>query len=167
MYKNIFLTYNRNSSFGQNTALRLQTISNLYGLSVFLPARAVNNGAAISQETRNRISNASIIVALGLEQLTPIMQSELEFASQLTNKPIVIINDSRVGQTIDFGNNQNVRHVDIDFLDTDEALKEIAEFLEKLPTKNNKEKNEIGLGIALIGVGLGLLALWALSKDDE
>lgn len=72
MYENIFLTYNKDSIFGQNTALRLQTISNLYGLSVSLPSRIVNNGVEISNSTQERISNAAIIVAFGLENLTPL-----------------------------------------------------------------------------------------------
>lgn len=166
MYENIFLTYNKDSIFGQNTALRLQTISNLYGLSVSLPSRIVNNGVEISNSTQERISNAAIIVAFGLENLTPLMESELAFA-MLTNKPIVIINDKNIGQTIKIENSNNVHQVAVDFLDTDAALHDIVNFLERLPTKNKKEKNEIGLGSALIGIGLGLLALWALSRENE
>jgi hypothetical protein len=34
--ENLFVTYNKNSEIEENTALRLQTLSNLYGFSVFV-----------------------------------------------------------------------------------------------------------------------------------
>jgi len=164
MYKNIFLTYNQGSTFGQNTALRLQTISNLYGLSVSLPARMVNGGGVISHITKERLAAASIVVAFGLETPTNVMVEELNYAMKL-QKPIVFIYDESTGNTIEFHNYDNIQIVEIDYLGTDDAIHKVAEFLEKLP-ESKKHKKETGLSTALIGVGLGLLALWALNKKD-
>lgn len=165
MYKNIFIAYNQGSAFGQNTALRLQTISNLYGLSVSLPARMVNGGGIISHITKERIAAASIVVGFGLEAPTNVMIEELKYAIQL-KKPIVFVYDKSTGNTIDFGNYGKIQIAEIDYLDTDDAIHTVAEFLEKLP-QNQKHKKEIGLSTALIGVGLGLLALWALNNSES
>jgi len=164
MYKNIFLTYNQGSAFGQNTALRLQTISNLYGLSVSLPARMVNGGGVMSHITKERIKSASIVVAFGLEVPTQVMIEELNYAMTL-QKPIVFIYDESTGNTIDFGDYKKIQIVEIDYLDTDNAIHKVAGFLEGLP-ESQKHKKETGLSTALIGVGLGLLALWALNRKD-
>jgi len=164
MYKNIFLNYNQGSAFGQNTALRLQTISNLYGLSVSLPARMVNGGEIISHISKERLSAASIVVAFGLEAPTNVMIEELKYAIQL-QKPIVFIYDESTGNTINFDNYDKVQIAEINYLDTDDAIHTVAEFLEKLP-ESQKHKKETSLNTALIGVGLGLLALWALNKKD-
>ncbi len=165
MYKNIFLNYNQGSDFGQNTALRLQTISNLYGSSVSLPARTVNGGNGMSHITQERIAAASIVVGFGLEEGTSVMAEELKYAIQI-QKPIVFVYDKPTGNTIDFGSYDKIKTVEIDYMDTDDAIHTVAEFLGQLP-ENQKHKKEIGLSSALIGVGLGLLALWALNKSES
>ncbi|MBI5913963.1 MAG: hypothetical protein HY842_01185 [Bacteroidetes bacterium] len=165
MYKSIFITYNQNSTFGQNTALRLQTISNLYGLSVFLPARLLNQSTGITKETERRINQSSIVAAFGLENLTLQMQAELSYAIA-RKKPIIVIYDKGIGRTVDFGEYKNKQEIHTDFLDTENALHEIARFLGGLPAKNTTSKKDIGVAEALLGVGLGLLALWALSKSE-
>jgi len=166
MYKNIFITYNQESEFGQNTALRLQTISNLYDLSVFLPSRLASKSNSISSSTKDRIKNSSLVVAFGLEKLSLAMRNDLDYAIKL-NKPIILINDKNIGPTIQFKDYKNINKVNVDFLDTDDALHSIADFLQNLPVKNKEEEKEIGLGTALLGVGIGLLALWALSGSDD
>jgi len=163
MYKNIYLTYNEDSDFGRNTALRLQTISNLYGLNVFLPSRMM--GRQSKTATRERIKKSALVVAFSLENQTGTMRKELLSAMEL-NKPIVVIYDKNIMYNLDLGEYSSLKEVDVDFLDTDQALHDIAAFLEKLPTKTLQDKKDIGIGTALIGIGLGLLALWALSEED-
>ncbi|MDX1939376.1 MAG: hypothetical protein SFU99_02425 [Saprospiraceae bacterium] len=162
MYKSIFVTYNRDSLIGQNTALRLQTISNLYGHTVYLPARHINQFDGVNEETKKRISQSSVIVAFGLEDLTLTMQAELQYATTL-NKPIIAIYYKELGHTMDFKGYKNKQEIFIDYYDTESALHQIAKFLGALP-ESKTSKNEIGATEAIIGIGLGLLALWALSK---
>jgi len=169
--ENIFITYNPSSEAESNTALRLQTISNLYGISVLLPYRHKNE-TEINSETHNRIERSQFIVAFCLNKLTKHLKQELETSIQL-KKPIIIIYDKYGNNKINFGKYMNVKEVFVDFNDIDSASHTIASFLkEKLKIAKStkvtkKEKSNNGLGLALIGVGLGLLALWALSKDTK
>jgi hypothetical protein len=170
MTKSIFITYNNDSQPEESTALRLQTISNLYGLNVSLPYR-LRNATGLSTETQIRIDESSFIVAFCLDGLTKLLKEELNYAIS-QNKPLIIIYDREKGKKINFKDNVNVKEVFVDFTKTDEALHNIADFLRtSLATTNTKKKTkktqneDSGLGIALLGIGLGLLAAWALSKD--
>ncbi len=170
MTKSIFISYNHNSQPEESTALRLQTISNLYGLSVSLPYR-LRNTSSITNETQTRIENSSFVVAFCVDGLTKLLKEELSYAIS-KKKPLIVIYDSAKGKKINFKDNVNVKEVFVDFTKTDDALHKIAEFLRtslaasttKKTTKKTQNEDS-GLGIALLGIGLGLLAAWALSKD--
>jgi hypothetical protein len=172
MTKSIFISYNHNSQPEESTALRLQTISNLYGLSVSLPYR-LRNISNISSETKTRIENSSFVVAFCIDGLTKLLNEELSFAIS-KNKPLIVIYDNAKGKKINFKDNVNVKEVFVDFTKTDDALHKIAEFLRTSLSKTyvkkttQKTQNEdSGLGIALLGIGLGLLAAWSLSKENR
>jgi len=170
MTNNIFITYSPISQAEESTALRLQTISNLYGLSVALPYRQLNN-TSINFETKNRIDNSTFVVAFCVEGLTEFVKAELDYAIS-KKKPIIVIYDVAQGETLNFNSNANINEVFVDFNKTDEALHNIADFIRSKigltkikPTQ--KPNNESGLGVALLGIGLGLLAAWALSKENK
>jgi len=68
-----------------------------------------------------------------------------------------------------------VREVHIDFEQTDKSLQEVAAFLQSelhkkakaeaaAEAKKAQEQNAMILG--LVGIGLGLLALWAFTSED-
>lgn len=162
MVKNIFITYNENSDIGQNTALRLQTISSLYGYSVSLPVRyAAQN--KLHPETRQRITNCSIVIAFSLEKLTPIMKEELKFGAS-TSKPIIILYDKSNGKIqVDFENYKNWTAIPIEFNDTEKSLKKVVKFLETIPARSAERENSATE--AIVSIGLGLLALWLISKN--
>ena len=162
MDETIFITYNPKSSVEENTALRLQTISYLYGLSIDLPYRLGRKH--LPTETQVRIKRATFVVAFCLSKLTPQLKKELEYAISL-KKPIIVIYDSKIGKTIHFKNVLNVNEVFVDFNNTDTALHNIAEFMRKYSKTKEKENENTSLGIGLITVGLGLLTLWALTKE--
>ncbi len=163
--KNVFITYNNNSEIGENTALRMQTLSNLYGFSIFLPYRIGKSN--ISRETKERINNARFILAFSIGRYSKILKHEIEYALS-KNKPIIIIRDKKEKNIFHFPDKSNVKEVLIDYYNTDEALHQISDFLEK--QFNNIElkqkKNENAIGTALVGIGLGLLAYWALSDNN-
>jgi len=161
--KNILITYNSNSEVEENTALRMQTLSNLYGYTVLLPYRI--NSTVISGETKTRIGNSRFVLAFCLDAFSEILKQDLDYA--LTqNKPIIVIYDETKGRKINFPNNSNVREVFIDYYHTDEALHEISTFIgSKFTEEEQKQKKaETALGTALVAVGLGLLTYWAFSN---
>jgi len=161
IFKNIFITYNSMSEVEESTALRLQTLSNLYGFSVSLPYRTKLTSTA-NNETKLRIRNAQFVLAFCLNRLTKTLKEELKYSKSI-NKPIIIIYDKKRGKRVKFGDNINVKEIFIDFHNTDKALHQIAEFLKNV--SGRARTTESSLGVALIGIGLGLLALHVLSNN--
>ncbi|MEM9985129.1 MAG: hypothetical protein AAF804_08540 [Bacteroidota bacterium] len=160
--KSIFLTYNQGSQIGKNTVLRMQTISNLYGLTAFLPVRAYGAGSGLDEETQRRIRKSPVVVAFALDKLTRRMKAELTYAIH-QKKAIVVIYDQSKSRTLTFKDYKNVMEEWIDYDQTEDSLHNVSEFLDEYFAK--KEKGQGQLGTAIVGVGLGLLALWALSKS--
>ncbi|MDX2284240.1 MAG: hypothetical protein NW241_08760 [Bacteroidia bacterium] len=161
--KSLFLTYNEGSQAGKNTALRMQAIASLYGMQVVLPAR-LGRSSTLDEETAQRIQNSAFVVSFGLEALSPHMQQELAFAMG-QQKPIVMLYDPAAGKTVRFGTYRQVTEVPIDYQNTDRTLHEVAEFLNGYYQTRPKEQDQSGTGVALLGVALGLLALWAITRE--
>jgi len=169
MNSSIFITYNHESKAEESTALRLQTISNLYGFSINLPNRLGVN-KTVSNETMLRILNSNFVVAFCIDGLDELLKNEVQYAISI-NKPLIVIYDNEKRKTINFENISNVIEVFVDFNKTDDALHSIAEFLRrKLVADESKlisgTEKDSGLGIALLGIGLGLLAAWSFSQDN-
>lgn len=165
--KSIYISYNPDNAMEQNTALRMQTISSLYGISVELPARINTN--SLSTETKNRIIRGSFILAISLYQMSEALKKELSFAMQ-QKKPIIVIYDAQIGKTIEFNGYSNVQEIHIDFNNTEPSLHQIAQFLQKQPAlqppKQEEKDNSMGVALGVVAIGLGLLALWGLAKDE-
>jgi uncharacterized ubiquitin-like protein YukD len=123
------------------------------------------NRDTITPETQGRIDAASVIVAFTLEPLSHALDSELRYAIQ-RNKPILVLYDQHVGITVDFGNYARVKQVELDYFNTDDTLRKVGAFLteQNRISGNNKENREVGLETALLSIGLGLLALWAINR---
>ncbi|MEA3495237.1 MAG: hypothetical protein U9R42_04300 [Bacteroidota bacterium] len=158
--KNIFITYNKNSEIGENTALRMQTLQSLYGLKIFLPYRL--HSKSISNETKIRIEKSRFILAFSIDKFTETLKEELEYALA-KNKPVVVIYDEQQGKNIKFNKNKNVEEVYIDYYNTDEALHQISDFLRTKFSNAEKKQTENAIGIGLVAIGLGLLVNWALT----
>lgn len=159
-----YITYNPKSEIESNTAVRLQTLSNLYGIKTLLPYRT--NTGFNKHEDKIRISQCDIIIAFSLEKLSKELTNELEEAIN-QNKRIIIIYDKSTGKNINFKSYNNLKEIYVDFNDTDKALNDISSFIKSQPgRKTQKRKKENALGLAFMGVGLGLLALWALNKSE-
>ena len=161
MANRIFVTYNPNVAIEQNTALRLQTIANLYGLTVDLPSRLSGNGL-INTETKNRINNSDFVLALSLYKMEQEVNSELGHAIA-KKKPILAIYQEGIGKNIDF-TGYPVDEVSLDINDTEAALHNIANFIQT-KFKQNKDKDQNAKNIAILGIALGMLALWSLNKE--
>ena len=159
MDNQIFVTYNQNAYGEQNTALRLQTIANLYGISVALPARN-SGGNPINDETINRIKNSDFILAFSLNGMQENVSHELGEAIS-KQKPIVVIYDKNNGRNINFPNNIHVKEVFIDAGNSDEALHEITGFINTELQRKNVAKQTTN---AIVVIALGMLALLAFAN---
>lgn len=165
---NVFVTYNQGSDFEESTALRLQTLSNLYGLNLMLPYRYAN-AITIHRESKKRIDNADFVVAFCTDGLlSALLTEELNYAAQKQKRTILIF-DKAQKRKIKYTNDGTVKEIYVDFYKTDEALHTIAEFLRNNQAVRNKKQQaqNNAVGVALLGIGLGLLAAWVLSKNDQ
>lgn len=160
----LFLSYNPKQDAEYNTALRLQTLGNLYGLTISLPAR-LHAGNYAAPETKERIEQAQLVVALCLGTMSKQMQAELGYAIEQKKTIVVLYKEGRQ-KPIDFQNYENVEWIAINYQNTDETLSKVANFLRSKAQvlKQNKEAKDAGVALGIIGLGLSLLALWALSS---
>lgn len=172
MHSTIFITYNSNVDIEEHSALRLQTIAHLYGLNIVLPYR-IKSQTAIHNETKLRIDYSKFIVAFAVTGLSRNLKNELLYAIE-KKKPIIVIYDKTKGKTLHFKKYSNVNEVFVDFKNHEESLHSIAQFLRKhvynkelSTSKKSTSEKESGLGAALIGIGLALLAVWALSGNKK
>lgn len=166
---NVFVTYNKNSEIGENTSLRLQTLSSLYGFNVDLPYRISNT---INSETKKRIENASFVLCFSPDNFTSgNLIHELTYADKI-NKPIVIAFDKNNLEPKIPISGSNVKFFPVNFYDIDDAINEIARFLENvskpksITNHSNKNPND-GLAKVLVALGIGLLAAWVLSSEED
>lgn len=167
MHGKIYITYSESPfKVEENAALRLQTLSNLYGINVSLPYR-LNRSTVVDPETKARISDADYVVVFSvISASSAIVHKEIEYSLSL-NKPIIVIYDKTRGKNLKIKKHPKVQEVYLDIYNSDDNLSEIAGFLQQQLKSSAKVKNDnSGLGIALLGIGLGLLAL-ALFSDDR
>lgn len=167
MNNKVFITFNPNIKIEESTALRLQTISSLYGIAVDLPARVAIGHKDI---TKRRIIESGIVVCFALsKKLSSEMKFDLETAMN-AKKPILVIYDKHQDDVINFNNYPYLKKVKIDYSNSNTAIDEIALFLKKTienstTKKTVKKTDNTPALLALLGVGVGLLALFALSKQ--
>ena len=90
-----YVTYNSRSELGRQTAFRVQTLANLYGHTIYLPARNCYK-KVLSETTKERIADSNVIIAIGVGRLSRVLKWELEYALQ-QNKPVVFISDTAKG----------------------------------------------------------------------
>jgi hypothetical protein len=165
----IYITYNsaNKTHIEESTALRLQTLSSLYGINVSLPHRATLKFEK-DFESQNRIQTADYIVVFSLTTLSLRLKDEIAFAKKL-QKPIIIIYDKL--NPISILKSPKIKFVELDKYNSDGTLRSVTEFLQKELQKKNKptikEKEDTGLGVALLGIGLGLLALALISENGK
>ncbi len=163
MNNKVFITFNPNKTIEENTAMRLQTLSSLYGIEVNLPARF-----ASYEITKERIKKASIIVAFAMSNPESEILKDLKTAID-SKKTILIIYDKKQNEKIDFGDYQNLKKIKIDYHNSNQSLEEIAQFLNNALKQNQtQQKNKYTLDntiLPILAIGLGLLSLYAFTKN--
>jgi len=164
MSNSIFITYNTGSSVEKNTALRMQTIASLYGISVELPMRPPAKRIKASPESIERISRSNFVLAFCLGNLSKQLQSELHEAVRLNKRIIMLYEDS---SKVDFKGYKHVKEVFLDYHNPEAALHEVASYLSPQNNGNKKKSDDNALGVGLVMAGIGLLVFWALNNKDN
>ncbi|WP_061285631.1 hypothetical protein [Leptospira interrogans] len=147
----IFVTFNRDKRPEQSTALRLQTISNLYDTKVELPYRFDRVKPLITEETRKRIDSSVLVFCISLGSPTKELLSELEYAIK-QRKAVVCIHGLKSSK-LNF-NSINFLKIQFDAKKTNyiSVMKQIEKFLRKrIPTDTlNKIYSTLGIALGML-----------------
>lgn len=180
MTPKIFISYNPDVEIEQSTALRLQTLSSLYNAVVHLPDRSGTTN--LKDNTKQRIQDAMVFVMFSTHKLSKMVQDEVNYALQI-NKRVIIFYDKRIGKNLDTSKIKNANLLERVF---DPAVDNPADLLnfvihnggflsakpdaaqsQKKQADNKSDSTTNAALAAIVGVGLGLLLLWAISDDEE
>jgi hypothetical protein len=152
----VFLSYGTDAD-EQVAAWRLQTLATSYGMHVSVPHRN-GHGKAIASQVRRNIDQSDCVLAIITSNIGPAVEEELNHA--LAKRKIII---PIVWQGIDVPPAlRGLRVFPLTPWNTAEVEAEVFKFLQQ--QKYTKEKQQtIG---ALVAIGLGLIVLAALSKNQ-
>ncbi len=172
--KKIFISYNSSMPQEQSLALRLQTLSSLYGLHVSLPDRV--GSTVIKESTKERIAAAELFIVFSTISLSKSVKDEITYARTL-EKRIVVVYDKDVPRNLKLS---GVKEIEYDRLkDTpDKVLTEILNEVSISTGKSLKPKTKTTKGrktikqtddsfAGFVLVGLGLLLLAALMSGNK
>jgi len=170
----IFITYNPNSDTDETLAARLHTIGAVNGFVMYLPDR-YNSDTQISDETKNRIIKSDYFVIFSTKPLSNVVKEEIEFAFNYLNdkSKILVIYDKEKGKNLtgDITNYFTPFYFDRYESRQDHLLEQIINVVAHKEKNNmliqqkntiksiNDEKNALA---AILGIGIGLLALGAI-----
>ncbi len=156
-----FLTFNRHTRPDESAALRLQTISDLYGISIELPFR--KEFEHITEETKRRIDRSEIVFCFSSILPSDEVLSEIKYALE-NNKIVIHIFNSDV-QTPVFGHtNLFTSSVDFSQEPCSKILNQISRFLILKFGRDYKRLNVLN---AIIGIYLGMLSLSYFEDEVE
>jgi len=162
MKSNIFLSYNPNIELEQSTAFRLQTLASLYDTTILLPDRY--GTTHLKDTTKERIRMVDWFIVFSTKALSKAVKDELIYA--LENKKKIL-----VAYSVVLKKNLDIEGVLEHYIDHEKTANENAfEIIQKIQCQSNdqsKDKGSIGVLGAVLGIGLGLLALWKLSGNGK
>ncbi|MFN8340638.1 MAG: hypothetical protein U0V64_03135 [Cyclobacteriaceae bacterium] len=171
--KRIYISYNSSAQQEQSLALRLQTLSSLYGLHVSLPDRIGSN--AIKDSTKERIAASELFIVFSTISLSKAVREEINFARSLRKK-IIVVYDKDVPRNLEL---TGVKEIEYDRSkdSPDKVLNVILKEVHSSSPKTNKVKStrrkkivrkddDTFAGFVLVGLGLLLLAAF-MSGDKK
>lgn len=161
MNPKIFVSYNPGIKVEESTALRLQTISSLYDVTIYLPDRLGTN--QLKESTKNRILDSNIFVMFSTKKLSKSVKEEANFALA-NNKKVIIFYDHHIGKNINTTKIKDKNYIEINYNPERENHIDILNKVLNTPNKQDIDKKMLA---AIIGVGLGLLLMWYLSDEKE
>lgn len=171
--RKIFISYNPSIQQEQSLALRLQTLSSLYGLNVSLPDRV--GSKTVKDSTKERIAAAELFIVFSTISLSKMVRDEIMFA-RTQHKKVVVVYDKDVPRNMKVS---GVKEIEFDrrkdspdrvLLD---ILKEtgqnaLSKLTPKKGAKSSKKPAKSDDSFAgFVLVGLGLLLLAAFISDEK
>lgn len=158
----IFLSYNPDVEIEQSTALRLQTLGALYGVEIYLPDRYGAHNT-LKGSTKQRIEEAHVCLMFMMSRISPPVRAEVNFAHSI-GKQVIVFYDKKIPR---FRVPPGVIAEPINPY-SENATEILARVLTDQRLQKALSPAQAGSGLAaLVAVGVGLFALWALSKDDD
>lgn len=158
----IFISYNPNIEEEQSLALRLQTLSSLYGISILLPDRY--GAKSIKPSTKERISEADLFVMFSTSKLSDMVSEEVSWALEKSKK-VLIIYDKHKGKNLTTP--KGVIEIEFDpYKESPDQVLHNVLTQAGLETQENKLSTSEGSGAiaALLGLGLALVMLAAFAN---
>ena len=167
----VYITYNPGSEVEQTLAVRLHTIGAVNGFRMLLPDRLYSE-TFLDDETKQRIASAEWFILFSTQRHSSIVQQEIDHAVSSglpASRIIIIYNPAYPPQVIGSSSSQIIM-VSFDPLTrsfdevAQDVLLRISQEIMSEMEAQSRQKNGL---IALVGIGLGLLALNALSSTEE
>ncbi len=156
-----FVTFNRHTKPEESTALRLQTISNLYGISIELPFR--KECFDIKDETKRRIDRSEIVFCFSSILPSDEVLSEIKYALE-NNKLVIHIFNSDVHVPVFDHTNLFSLSVDFSQEPCSKTLNQISKFLTLRFGRDCKRLNVLN---AIFSILLGMLALHYFEDEEN
>jgi hypothetical protein len=145
----VFLSYG--STADQVTALRLQALAAVNGLTVYVPPAYTRTGSAtlLGTEVAQKLEEADLVMGVVAAGLTEACQQELDTAITL-GKPAIVMADPAYASPLQpyFGPNLVV----IDPANPDRAELEIVQHLKAVDGEQNAKKALLALGTLALGL---------------
>ncbi|WP_249262265.1 hypothetical protein [Leptospira alexanderi] len=155
----MFVTFNRHTRPDESTALRLQTISNLFGVSVELPFRFEQR--AITDETKRRIDRSNVVFCFSSAYPDEEVFAEIKCALE-NNKIVILLHNSNVQFCFA---HVNLFKLGVDF-SADLCSNILHQINKFLVSKFGSEYNRLSVLNALLGISVGMLTL-SYFEDEE
>lgn len=161
---NVFLTYSMDPN-EQSLVWRLQTLATAQGISVYVPARNGPQGSvsrhatAVRNDVRIAIDRADCVLAMITARAGVAVQNELNYALSVKRLIIPIVQQG-VGDQNYFSRFPRVFW----FSPLEPPGKVEGEVVDFLKTQKLNKEGQQALG-AVVAIGIGMLLLYALSRD--
>lgn len=166
----IFISYNPKQPEEQTLAIRLHSIGAVNGFRMFLPDR-FNSDRVLDLETKRRIDESDYFILFSLsDTLSPIVGDEINYAWNRFKKDksrIIIIHRTDKNQAIQFEASKHCTTINYNpFEESMNAVSsKVINVIFHKEAKLQKDKESQNGLVALLTIGLGLLALNELSKE--
>jgi hypothetical protein len=165
----IFISYNPKARNEETLAVRLQTIGAVNGFRTLLPDRFVGK-AYVDDETTRRIQSSDYFVIFATQDLSKVVLQEIHIAFEhfKDSSKIIVIYDAHEAPNFILENPGSVTLVEFDPMSetVDVVIKKVIEEIAK-KEKGQQVKNSNNGLLALLGIGLGLVALASLVSSEE
>lgn len=162
----IYFTFNPNVRVERSTALRVQTISKLYGLNIGLPYRLENlENSELTNETKTRIDLSKIFVCYSSMKESKTVSLEIEYALE-KNKIVVRLFDERAVIVNLLPHTKNLYSQRVSFTEGNFTihLDEISKFLREQTKEIQKYLNQID---SVLMIYLGMLVLSNYDPEED